>query len=105
MREGAGGEDPLPGPFAPGVRVLAVEGVGQVDVGMPGGEVLVIDGADAAEVSLQGFAEGLGEHGDAVLLPFAVADGDLVHFEVYVFDAQADAVHESQPGAVEEGRP
>jgi len=44
-------------------------------------------------VALEGVFEGLGEHREAVFLPFAVADGDLVHCEVDVFDAEPQAVH------------
>ena len=43
------------------------------------------------------------EHGEAVLLTFAVSDRNLVPFHVYIFDAQAQAFYEPEAGAVEEG--
>jgi len=39
---------------------------------------------------------------DAVLLAFAVADGDSEVGQVQVFDAQAEAFHRAQTAAVEE---
>lgn len=100
--ERLGREDPLPGPFASGVGVLAVQGVRQVDIGLPGVAVLFIEGVDFSEVAHQGVFEGLGEHGEAVFLALAVSDGDLVQGQVHVFDAQADTIHEPQSGAVKE---
>ena len=43
--EGAGGEDPLPGPFLGGAGVLTGEGIGQEDVGLVGVEVLGVEGS------------------------------------------------------------
>ena len=85
--EGAGGEDPRPGPFLGGVRILAGKGIGQGDVGLVGGEVLGVDGPHLREMLGQRVSQPPGEHGEAVLLPFAVEDGDLAHFQVHVFDA------------------
>ena len=50
----------------------------------------------------EGLFQPLGEHGEAVLLAFAVSDGDLVHIEVYVFDPKPQALHEAQAGTVQE---
>ncbi len=43
----------------------------------------------------------VGHGSDAIFFAFAVADGDGFIFEVDVFDAEADAFHQSQAGAVE----
>ena len=101
--EGAGGEDPLPGPFLGGARVLPGEGIGQEDVGLVGIEVLGVEDADLRQMFGQRLFEASGEHGEAVLLAFAVPDGDLVHFEVNIFDAEAQAFHEKQTRPVEKG--
>ena len=101
---GAGGEDPLPVERPAGAGVLAVEGVGQGDAGQVCGQVVLVEQSDALELAGEWLAEGLGEHGDAVLRPFAVADGDLAHLKVHVLDSEADAVHEAQAGAVEQAR-
>lgn len=59
--------------------------------------------ADLAEVVAEGGEEGGGEHGEAVLVSLAVANGDLLVFEVEVFDSQSEGLEESEAGAVEEG--
>lgn len=101
--EGSGGKDPLPGPFLGGVRVLAGKGIGQEDAGLVGGEVLGVEGSYLRQMRDQERFEASGEHGETVLLAFAVSDGDLTHVEVYVFDSEAQAFHEAQAHPVEEG--
>jgi hypothetical protein len=44
------------------------------------------------------------QHGQPILVPLAVADGDLVHREVDVLHAQTTAFQQAQPGAVEQNR-
>jgi len=45
-----------------------------------------------------------GKRDNAVLLALAVPDGDGAVFKIHVLDAQADALHQAQAGAVEELR-
>ena len=101
--EGAGGKDPLPGPFLGGVGVLAGEGIGEEDVGLVGGEVLGVEEPHLREMLGQCLFQPPGEHGEAILLAFAVSNGDLVHFEINVFDPEAQALHEAQARSVQEG--
>jgi hypothetical protein len=46
----------------------------------------------------------MGQHGDPILPPFAVAHGDLLIGKVDIFDLQAHAFHETEPGAIEQTR-
>lgn len=49
---------------------------------------------------MQGLDDGVGEHGDAVVVALAVADDDLMVVEVYILDAQAHGFHDAQTTAV-----
>ena len=69
-----------------GVGVLAGEGIGEEDVGLVGGKVLGVEEAHLRQMLGQRLFQPPGEHGEAILLAFAVPDGDLVHFEVNIFD-------------------
>ncbi len=46
----------------------------------------------------------VGEHGEAVVTTFAVADDDLVVVKIHVFDAQSETFHEAESGSVEDLR-
>ena len=96
-------EDPLPGPVAVGVRVLAGEGVGQGDEAGGAGEVISVLGADALEVGAQGLGQAAGQDGDAVLAALAVVHGELEAEEVHVLDPEPAALEQAQAGAVHEG--
>lgn len=90
-----GGEDPLPGPLAPGVGVFAFEGCGELDPAGAAGAVLLVLQADTLEVARERFPGAERQHGDAILLSFAAAHGDLVGAEVDVLHAQAQPLEES----------
>ena len=100
--ESRGGEEVLPCGFAGGFGVFAGEGVGEVDFAESVAEVGLVEALDGLYLALEGGDEGVGEDGGAVVLPFSVADGDDAVAEVDVFDAQADAFHEAEAGAVED---
>jgi hypothetical protein len=57
---------------------------------------------DEAQMLLERQDQALGQHGDAVFFPFAVADEDGPLGKVNVLDAQAQALHEAQASAVEQ---
>ena len=59
---------------------------------------------DLFQMSFQWFCERLGQHGDAIFLSLAIAYQDLPIFIVDILDAQSDALHQSQAGAVEQAR-
>jgi hypothetical protein len=97
-----GGEEVLPHPFRFGERVFAFEGVGQRDQAVAFLESLLMEEVDTLHVFAEGGDEVLGEHGEAVLEAFAVTNDNLALAEVDVLDAQAEALHEAQPAAIEE---
>ena len=68
------------------------------------GKVVLMQKFDPCEVSLEGFHQGFGQHGDSVFLAFAFADRDLEPVEVDVFDTEAEALQDSQTGTVQQGR-
>src|SRR5215470_20073496 len=79
-----GREDPLPSPGSAGVRVLAEERAGQLDPAGAVPEVVVVLPAPPLEVGEQvGLHRGR-QHGGAIRVPLAVADGELVRREVHV---------------------
>ena len=60
-----------------------------------------MQGFDLVEVQAQGLEEGIGEHGDAIILAFAVTDDDLVVGEIKVFYTQTQNFHEAQAAAIQ----
>ena len=89
-------EDPLPGPFAAGVGVFAAKGARELDPAAAACQVVLVLAVDTLEVAAQGVLHGDGDHGDAVLLPFAVPDEKLVGAEVEVLGAQAESFEQPQ---------
>ena len=79
----------MPALLSIGVGVLPFQGIGQVDGAVAAFQILLMDHANAFQVCAEGVHQAVGEDGDAVLAPFAVADDDLVLGEFDVFDPQA----------------
>lgn len=100
--EVGGGEEVLPVQLAGGVGVFFCQGVGQVYFAVAVFEVLLVGAGDVLELLAQGGDECFGQHGGPVVFAFAIAHDDLSESEVDVFDAQAQALHEAQPAAVED---
>jgi hypothetical protein len=85
---GSGGrEEPLPLPFARGVREFKRQGVGERHVAGVGCEVALMKGVDASEVIGEWADEVARDDGVTILAAFAVAQGDAAALEVDVFDA------------------
>ena len=100
--EVGGGEEVLPSEFAGGIGVFFCQGVGEVDFAVAGGQVFFVEEAGAFDLAAQVGDDGFGEGGDSIFFAFSVTDGGGFVFEVEVFNAQAEAFHEAQAGAVEE---
>ena len=75
-REAPGGEDVLPAPLFVSVRVLAFEGVREIDRTIAVVQVVLVKHSDALQMFLEGGAKALREHRHAVYLSFTVAHGD-----------------------------
>ena len=97
-----GGEEVLPQPVAMGIGIFFFEGVGEIHGAKTFGEVLLVGGLHLEDVPAQGGNEAVGEHGEAVVAAFAVADDDLVVVEIHIFDAHAETFHKAQSAAVED---
>lgn len=104
LGEVGGGEEVLPNPVALGVGVFFFKGVGEVYRAKAVCEVLAMGGLYLEDVLAQGGDEAVGEHGEAVVAAFAVADDDLVVVKVHIFDTQPETFHEAESGAVEDLR-
>jgi len=78
-----------------GVGEFFGEGKWHVNGAAPVSKVFLVDGAGFGEVFAEGGDDAIGQGGLAVVAAFAVVDEDAVVFEVYVFDAEAEAFHES----------
>jgi len=92
-REAVGGEDVLPDPFAAGVGVFAVQGVGQINGAQVFGEILVMEALDALQMLLEGCNQAVGQHRDVVLLAFTIAHSDRAIGKVAV-----PSLHQGNPG-------
>ena len=92
-----GGEDPLPGPFAWRRRVLAGEGVGELDAAARlGGRSRSCWARTAVEVLAKRRDQGGGQDGHAVLSAFAVADHDFAALEVHVLDSEVQRLEQAK---------
>lgn len=96
-RQRGGGEEVLPWGFAGGSGIFASEGVGEPNFAEAVSEVGLVDALDDLNLPLEGRDEGVREDGGTVILSLAITDDDLMVAEVYVFDAQAETFHQSQP--------
>lgn len=92
----------MPDEFGGGVGVFACEGVWQVDFAEAVFEVSLVDDFYSFYLQFEMGDERVWEDGEAVVFAFSVTDDDLAVAEVYVFDAEAEAFHEAQSGAVED---
>ena len=101
LGDAGGREGPLPAPLAGGVQIFSFKGVGEVDFAEAISQIFFVKDFDAGEVFLESGFDGVREHGDAVFIPFAVANDDLVPIEIDVFDTKAERFHEAQPCAIE----
>ena len=88
-------EDPLPAPLRRRRGVLALKGVRQGHAAPAVGEVAPVCPAGPLELRGQWTIERAREHRAPVLVALAGSHGDLVLFEVDVFDAQAKTLAET----------
>ncbi len=96
------GEDILPSPYATGVRIFALDGIRQFDIGMAGAEVEIMQAASGDDVRAQCRHQRGRQHGDAVLAALAFAHNDLASVDIHILDAQPQAFLDAQACAVEQ---
>jgi hypothetical protein len=99
-----GGEHVLPNPRLRRVRVLAVQGVGEIDRAVSGCQVFLVQALRLLQLPPQRLHQRMRQHAHPVLLPLPLTDGELEPGKVEVLDPQPDALHQPQPTAVEEAR-
>src|SRR5512138_1473792 len=97
-----GGKEILPGKFARRVRVFHTEGMGKIDFAQPRREIIIVENANAFDLTFDGRDEGIRQRGDAILLALAIADRDGLVVEIDILETQPDAFHEAQSGTIEE---
>src|SRR5829696_5019398 len=95
-------EDPLPAPFAGGVRILAPQGIGEGDLARTVGEVTLVLLADVFQVQSQSRDAARRHHGAAVLPALAVSDMDLELLDVHVLHPQLERLEQAKPATVQE---
>src|SRR5262249_35834219 len=89
-------EHPLPGPFAPRVRVLPSERPRQLDPPRALAEVALMERSHSFEMLREVGLDRGRQHRPPVLAALAVADRDLVRREVDVLDSQPATFQESK---------
>lgn len=92
----------LPDPFTGRVGEFTIKGIGHPDGSESAGKIRAMDTADAIEMHLQGLDKGGRKHGNAILHPFAIPDGDLPAIEIQILNPQAKAFHQAQSAAIEQ---
>ena len=95
-----GRKDILPHPLVTGIGVLALQCLWQVDVSSTRLRILRMQLVDVVELPLQGRFDLLGQHCHPVLAAFAVTHDYVIVGEVDIFHPQAQALQETQAGAV-----
>lgn len=98
------GEHILPAPFLASIGVLALQRVGQKDAAVTVSQILFMQGAAMGELIPESRNDTLRQHRHAILRPLAIAHGNLVEFEIHIFDAQAETFHQAQTAAVKQAR-
>jgi drug/metabolite transporter (DMT)-like permease len=94
------GKNILPGPFPSGIRILAIERIGQPDLAMPGRQVLAVEFGDADHVIAQGWHHAGRQHRHPILEALAVAHENLATLEIDILHPQAQAFHDAQTSAI-----
>src|SRR5262245_45963480 len=93
----SGGGQPLPRPALASVRVLASQGVGQLEPARARGEVLLVLAAHGADLTLQRLSDRRRQHRSTVAVPLGGADDDITGGEIHVLDPQLATFEQSQP--------
>ena len=95
-------EKVLPDKLARSVGVFFGEGIGESNLSKARCEVFLVEQAHTLDLTTQVGDDGFGKRDDAILFPFAIADGNGLVFEINVLDAQADTFHQTQARAIEQ---
>src|SRR5581483_10253828 len=103
-RKALGSENILPADVTPRIRVFAGERMRQPHRRASRCRIARVTHACPVDLAAQWLAKGLRQHRAAVLGALAVAHHDLVAGEIDVFDAQAQAFHETHARAVQKTR-
>ena len=96
------GEDPLPGPLATGVRVLASKGKGKLHPPGAPRKIRLVLPMHNFELPLHCLLDSRREQGDPVLVSLPTSHGDLARIEIEVLDPQPEPLAKPQPSAVQE---
>ncbi len=92
----------LPDELTGCIGVLSFQCIGEIDLPVPGGQVLLVEQTHPLYLAAQFRDDRFGKRDNAVLLALAIPDGDGAVCKIHVLDTQADALHQAQAGAVEE---
>jgi len=97
-----GGEHPLPGPLAAGVRVLARESRRQLHPPRAVPKIVFVLLFHALDVPGQLCLHGRRAHRHPILVPFPAADDELIPTEVDILHAQVGAFEQPQAGTIKD---
>ena len=95
------GEKIRPDELTGRIGVLSFQRVGEIDLPVPGGQVLLVEQTRSLYLAAPLREDRFGKRDDAVLLALAIPDGAGAVCKIHVLDVQADALHPAQAGAVE----
>ena len=98
------GENPVPAPGHSGPRILALQGMRQIHPGTFGEPICIVQRPHADQMGAQGAAQAGRQNRHPVLAALAVTHHEFAPLKIDVLDAQAQALHEPQPGAIDQAR-
>ena len=71
------------------------KGVWQRDISVPFRKVLLMEQLDSRKMALEGFGEGVWQHGHPVLRAFSIPHGNVVRAKIEVFHPELHTFHQT----------
>ena len=94
------GKYKLPFPLSCRISVLFSKSIRHGYTPVSLSNITLVDAAHLLQMSLKRNSGLLWKHGQAILGSFAVANSDLIGGEVYIFNPQAQTLHQPESGTV-----
>src|SRR5205085_5901354 len=82
--------------------IFSFERIGKINTTEALSQIDFMNGLHSGDLAFERLNKQIRQKGDAIFSAFAISDDDLAVGEVYIFDAQAEAFHQSEASAIQE---